>query len=709
MSDVDPDNGDIQENPEPEADAVQPLHEELEDAEVNGLEAEAISAAGQASNSDGLLGVQEQQVTENERSEANTESNSGNVANLEADEEPNAELVCGIGEHAGCVDSLQNDLQEDQLHILGEDREDILLVGSAASFGENNLNGCDTTQAEDEQDLSLAGRIEITAAEWSLEPEDSSNSFAYTGEGAEGGNVERYLLANDEVESQQFGTSVESHRTESGSQLLSDAEDFSSYTGAQGSNCLQIQTVGPQNMIEDLGAALNISDQEDWETNSLPEEEDYYHGPEGDSSLHVEGQVGNGLLETEADQEIELSAVAAASGLLNRDQNQLQDNNEWSDVSCPECVEIQTDSHTNADFKDVGQNESPIVEDEMIGCDINLSEVRISACQNEVSSTDQSVKDKNDSESYEPECDQSVSLACQKGESSQSQSENEAEVDVMAASANAMAETKHCDNVTVNLNTEQVVNADHIDVNIEASYDVEGSQSEGTNESSKHLDNIEINYNGFVCPDIHVVEPAILSQNRSLNDTVDIQQNHETSECDRDVSLEMDDSSISHNNGAIPKTKKLQTVEQKGLDHVNSESAKTLKDESSDVDSEEELLSELESTLKHNSEPSPNSAISEQGVTIKDMRCDQCVTNNLQCSLSNGILHGYGGNTPEATNLKRQLHQAKQLLLERECQISRYVNVQKFENTFPFCSRIKCGSQSWNSQNACQKSKQGRP
>ena len=673
MSDVDPDNGDIQENPEPEADAVQPLHEEQDDTEANGLEAEAISAAGQASNSDGLLGVQEQQVSENERSEADTESNSGNVANLEADEEPNAGLVCGIGKHADCEDSLQNDLHEDQLNTLQEDQEDILHVGSAASYGENNLNGCDTTQAEDEQDLPLIGSIEITAAEWSLEPEDSINSFAYTGEGAEGGNG-RYVMSNDEVESQQFGLSVESHRTESGSQLLSDAEDFSSYTGAQGNNCLQ--TVEPQNMIEDLGAASNISDEEDWETNSLPEEEDYYHGPEGDSSLHVGGQVGNGLLDTEADQEIELSAGAAASGLLNRDQN--QDNNEWSDVSCPECVEIQTDSHTNADFKDVGENEGPIVEDEMLGCDINLSEVGVSACQNEVSSADQSVKDKNDSESYEPECDQSVSLACQVGESSQSQSENEAEVDVMAASANAMAETKHCDNETVTLNTEQVVNADHIDVNIEASHDVEGSQSEGTNESSKHSNNIEINDNGFVCPDIHLVEPAILSLDRSLNDTVDIQQNHETSECDRDVSLEIDDSSISHNNGAIPKTKKLQTVEQKGLDHVNSESAKTLKDEISDVDSEEELLSELESTLKHNSEPSPNSAISEHGVTIKDMRCDQCATNNLQCSLPNGILHGHGGNTPEATNLKRQLHQAKQLLLERECQISRYVNVLKF-------------------------------
>ena len=676
MSDVDPDNGDIQENPEPEADAVQPLHEEQEDAETNDLEAEAISAAGQASNSDGLLGVQEQQVTENERSEADTESNSGIVANLEADEEPNAELVCGIGEHADCVDSLQNDLLEDQLHILQEDQEDLLLVGSVASYGENNLTGCDTTQAEDEQDLPLAGSIEITAAEWSLEPEDSINSFAYTGEGAEGSDAGRYVMSNVEVESEQFGTSVESHRTESGSQLLSDAEDFSSYTGAQGNNCLQ--TVEPQNMIEDLGAASNISDEEDWETNSLPEEEDYYHGPEGDSSLNVEGQVGNGLLETEADQEIELSVGAAASGLLNRDQN--QDNNERSDVSCPECVEIQTDSHTNADFKDVGQSESPIVEDEMIGCDINLSEVGISDCQNEVSSTDQSVKDKNDSESYEPECDQSVSLACQKGESSQSQSENEAEVDVVAASANALAETKHCDNETVTLNTEQVhvVNADHIDVNIEASCDVEGSQSEGTNESSKHSDNIEIKDNGFVSPDIHVVEPTILSLNGSLNDTVDIQQNHETSECDRDVSLDNDDSSISHNNGAIPKTKKMQTVEQKVLDHVNSESAKTLKDEISDVDSEEELLSELESTLKHNSEPSPNSAISEHGVTIKDMRCDQCATNNLQCSLPNGILHGYGGNTPESTNLKRQLHQAKQLLLERECQISRYVNVLKF-------------------------------
>ena len=43
------------------------------------------------------------------------------------------------------------------------------------------------------------------------------------------------------------------------------------------------------------------------------------------------------------------------------------------------------------------------------------------------------------------------------------------------------------------------------------------------------------------------------------------------------------------------------------------------------------------------------------------------------------------------------------------CVVEFTVNVLKFQTLFSFCSQIIVGLQGWNSQNACQISKQGRP
>lgn len=99
------------------------------------------------------------------------------------------------------------------------------------------------------------------------------------------------------------------------------------------------------------------------------------------------------------------------------------------------------------------------------------------------------------------------------------------------------------------------------------------------------------------------------------------------------------------------------------------------------ADSEDELLSELDATLKSNStvmganSGSDKSAMCQEEQTAggdKSVSCDQCIRNNLQCSFK-GHHHDRGGNSniPGSKELKRQLHQAKQMLLDRECEISR--------------------------------------
>ena len=699
MSGVDPDNGDITENPEPEADTAPPLPEEQEGAESDGLEAESVSAAGQASNIE-VSDVntlpphfQEPHTAESEHLEADSELNAGEIANFITDEQSDIGILVGVGGDSAHVnrgenDLQENDLQRDNLEILREDQDDnALVVNLGASCNDKNLGFSDSTQAEDEQDLPPNDNVELTGAEWSLEPEDCINTLSYTGEGAEGGNVGTNIISNDEVESQQLGGLIESHRTESGSQLVSSVENLNSYTGAQGNECLHIQSVEPQHLIEDLGAASNVSDEEEWETNSLPEEEDYYYGPEGDSTLRVEGQAGNELLETEADQEIELSAgVAAASGLLQRDWN--TSNHEWSDVSCPECVEIQVDSYANTDFQHVTQDENTTVKD--IGCEVNLSEAEIAICQDEIFLTDQSVKDKNDSESYEPECDQSGSVTCQKNECSQSQSEVVSESDVReiettngfgqtATEAVDISEATFFSDkiVIVNDTAGQPPDADHVKIDVsilESSLDTDdtnviGTQKGDTNQRTNNSEVSEISDFDLVCS--NTSESGIHNLKISDESNTILLQNNGTVECDRVACLQNHVSNISYSNGAIPKCKKFQTTEKKEADHQISHSAKTLKDESSGVDSEEELLSELDATLKYNSETSPKSAISKEDKTDKDTRCEQCIRNNLQCSLPNGILQGNERNIPEVKNLKKKLHQAKQLLLERECEISR--------------------------------------
>lgn len=135
---------------------------------------------------------------------------------------------------------------------------------------------------------------------------------------------------------------------------------------------------------------------------------------------------------------------------------------------------------------------------------------------------------------------------------------------------------------------------------------------------------------------------------------------------------------ITKETGAIPKNRTQHTDVSSLSKTVESKPSQR---QNVDVDSEDELLSELDATLKSNSvdtSASSNSdkcAISHSEQTVKDGNpdsCDQCLRNNLQCSFK-GSHHEKGGNSniPGVKDLKKQLHQAKQMLLDRECEISR--------------------------------------
>ncbi|XP_052228725.1 coiled-coil domain-containing protein 186-like isoform X2 [Dreissena polymorpha] len=166
--------------------------------------------------------------------------------------------------------------------------------------------------------------------------------------------------------------------------------------------------------------------------------------------------------------------------------------------------------------------------------------------------------------------------------------------------------------------------------------------------------------------------------------------NGESYECSKSCVPERESKNYAHHSkdlGAIPKTK-----QSRGMD--NSMQQSTIKESVSDktVDSEDELLSELDATLKdasnvtiRNAEShilvssdchSELSAISnvehgnEKSQNIHS--CDQCLKNNVWCSFSDRV--GLKGETPHVTGIKElkgQLKQAKQLLMDRECEISR--------------------------------------
>ena len=626
--------------------------------------------------------TEEQEATEDDSVEAEENFDaSGNARVIHQYAEEDTEVVNIKGfDNEDCLETLHNDVSNVMPKV----------TTAATGYG-----FCESTQAEDDQDLNV-NNSECTGAEWSLEPEDSIGVHL-DAHGAEDGAFGGYEIPNDEAESQRLELPVETHRTESDSQLSGNIiEEMHINSGAQGNDSVGLHTVEQLNIIENFGAASNVFDDDAWETNSLPEEEDY--GPEGDRCLIVGNQGGHELLETEADQELELSAGAAASGFVSTN------NQDFSDFSCPECVESQArvNVHVNGETHEAEDNGNINDETNFNGCDINVTDQGAAILEDDISVTSLTKKTKSNSESFEPECDQSLNVTCQENESSQRVSE------VVTMNEHGSLEQTSCVKAVNSSETTQTVETCTIQENIVINNETEiqhpecvvTSEGESTEfrttcDKSKEAESENLAERTQDSVQTEAVETDSINQtietehlviqdNRS---TTALLQENSSAKADNDSDLKTDSKNVLSNaHGAIPKSKQFQTYTESDSKspHENSdESVKnTSKEESHGIDSEDELLSELDATLKINSDKtSLNSAISDKEESDRSISCDQCARNNLKCSLRNGLLYGDGSNIPDVKTLKRQLHQAKQLLLERECQISRY-SIVKIQQIF---------------------------
>lgn len=140
---------------------------------------------------------------------------------------------------------------------------------------------------------------------------------------------------------------------------------------------------------------------------------------------------------------------------------------------------------------------------------------------------------------------------------------------------------------------------------------------------------------------------------------------------------------VSQHKGAIPKSR------HGSGSHVQGKSD-VLCDNKAIDSVEEELLSELDATLKQepdigndcltnrgklNEETSPFPADDSHFNNPVSVACEQCVRNNLKCSFRNsGGLGDLKSSGQSLKELKGQLKQAKQMLLDRECDINRLVH-----------------------------------
>lgn len=149
---------------------------------------------------------------------------------------------------------------------------------------------------------------------------------------------------------------------------------------------------------------------------------------------------------------------------------------------------------------------------------------------------------------------------------------------------------------------------------------------------------------------------------------------------------------LSKEKGAIPKQRKTSENESNGLGATSCDSRSV-----NSLDSaEDELLSELDATLRHEAvtetasldknkvdnsveNESRNNSNSAMG-SVKDGKvdncdtnaCDQCKKNNLQCSFkSSKTPEEAKSNQHTIKELKGQLKQANQMMMEKECEINR--------------------------------------
>ncbi|XP_053407358.1 coiled-coil domain-containing protein 186-like isoform X2 [Mercenaria mercenaria] len=626
MSDAEQEEDDTLENPDPEADSVA-------EASVN-LNAEAESSTN--------LG--EDSSHENAQVERNlqTERNSDNVNHGASASGGLVREGCD-NHNVGTLDEVENDenltesasenpegfsLPEDQAEAEGQDNNSNFCNNSLTEGDQNRHRGQDFVAGNlgDNQNIedecAEPGHGFQNINEYAAEDEqyfpvscvgaDASVSLQPERNVGFGGqnNGEAEGAVGASLEEEQ---NVTSHRTESCCQLDEyDSQQLGagSYNEIEGDS----ETRNPMEACEADGASASGQDV------SLEPESELE-----ESRSHIILERDTEPTESDGEDEPEEHPDNAEGGDLNENQNAMNVVNESGAEGFDEAnieneeVGVEVSEHVTCDEKNVPEDEISVVAAEK-------------------------------PESYQPECDQSESKHLQAQASRGIVGANDGtlpnlgEINQIQNPVADASRDIECSAV-INNETESQTDSRHSNSN--------ALEVEDLDESPNNCDKNK--------PEDERAQQAAEAQNESFK------------------AIEIDNfQAFTRESGAIPKNRTQRT---NVPSHSRNLESKPSHEQCEVVNSEDELLSELDATLKSNSvetnvdSSSENCAMSRDEQIVKGdnpVSCDQCLRNNLRCSFK-ASHHEKGGNSniPGLKELKKQLYQAKQMLLDRECEISR--------------------------------------
>ncbi|KAL4231722.1 hypothetical protein ACF0H5_009298 [Mactra antiquata] len=345
--------------------------------------------------------------------------------------------------------------------------------------------------------------------------------------------------------------------------------------------------------------------------------------------------------------ECELEEVQCATNTNN--ENEPTESDQETDGNINENVTENpiVDSRQNAIEEVTDNNEGNIVEES--DDNLHVNERLVPEDEINVVCT---VKSESATESYQPECDQS--------------------------------ETNITDNVSSqNAESSCHTRSDHSDDML--NYNAESVESNVAENKVSASDKDDVNSVPVVstvdCDNVNL--PVNTTRNKSDDSDTNYEPDHSFKVTDSVTSTSK------QNLGAIPKVLSNSVTPSKksnqSENRLNQSGNRLNQTENRkvDVDSEDELLNELDETLKSSidekfsndqsvSGPCAISNVEQTSDENKLFSCDQCLLNNIQCSFKCNLGNQTrNDNTASVKDLKKQLHHAKQMLLDRECEISR--------------------------------------
>ncbi|XP_052772865.1 LOW QUALITY PROTEIN: coiled-coil domain-containing protein 186-like [Mya arenaria] len=587
MSDVELDPEDITENPDPES----AQEGDDDDDAQNNTEAESEAASVSVGNVNLTNNNTESHPHNAVEGDGGTGVNEVHNAGAAVDD---IEIHCEVSvDNANVALGVDNAL-DDESELLAEGDQGRAVEAALEDSGFNN-----NFAAEDEQYLPVIG------ADCSLEPESNIGVHSFERDGGAEGCIGDGQVSNNKR--------PQAERTESCGQLVSHANQY----GA-GSPDSYVQ----QNIAEQRDNGIDAASASGVNEMLIPESEveEMLNNSGANEGINIEKEP------TESDQEDNVMG-ANDLDLSNEQHVQSSTNNIGRNVvehveAGASAVNIDVDNVVESNEQSNENINGAVPEDEMNAvCSSNII----------ITETD----------SYQPECDQSDVEAC----SNQS-----------SPCRRNPIENDQQDNLTTN-------QANIVNLKMNGSKQAESSCSESESSGSfPHSDNAV----------------SVHSENKKVDLT---------------------NLDLSKDKGAIPKRTAQSNMTMNNRNPSSSSDNCSEVNSMIHIDSEDELLSELDATLKDNnsdsskhskSKANPDNLVNDEShsqksamsnVDVDDKNsddvvdhksCDQCVKNSVKCSFSDtpGPKKESLDN-PGQKEFKSQMKQAKQLLMDRECEISR--------------------------------------